>query len=153
MRGLPHEADVVTVFIFHLKQMDPIVLILQITNPPNVRFFTVQRGLIERPIGLAEIFYSHLLTYLHLDKMTAISQKIFSDAFSWMKSFIFWLKIYRGLVLRVNKWTINQRWLCDKTLSAPMLARFIGAYLCGTGGDELKLEQSHYCVFRCPNYT
>ena len=28
-----------------------------------------------------------------LDKMAAITQKIFSDAFSWMKSFVFWLKI------------------------------------------------------------
>ena len=28
--------------------------------------------------------------YLSLDKMAAISQTIFSDAFSWMKSFVFW---------------------------------------------------------------
>ena len=32
------------------------------------------------------------LTHLPLGKMAAISQTIFSDAFSWMKSFVFWLK-------------------------------------------------------------
>ena len=31
------------------------------------------------------------LTHLPLDKIDAILQTIFSDAFSWMKSFIFWL--------------------------------------------------------------
>ena len=31
------------------------------------------------------------LTHLPRDKMAAISQTIFSDAFSWMKGFIFWL--------------------------------------------------------------
>ena len=30
------------------------------------------------------------LTHFPLDKMAAISQMIYSDAFSWMKSFIFW---------------------------------------------------------------
>ena len=36
-----------------------------------------------------------------LDKMAAISQTIFSDAFSWMKSFVFWLKFHWSLFLRV----------------------------------------------------
>ena len=35
-------------------------------------------------------------------KMAAISQTIFSDAFSWMKSFVFWLKFHWGLSLRSN---------------------------------------------------
>ena len=30
------------------------------------------------------------LTYLPLDKIAAISQTTFSNAFSWMKSFVFW---------------------------------------------------------------
>ena len=34
------------------------------------------------------------LTNLPLDKMAAISQMIFSDTFSWMKSFVFWLKCH-----------------------------------------------------------
>ena len=34
------------------------------------------------------------LSHLSLNNMAAISQKIFSDAFSWMKSFVFWLKRY-----------------------------------------------------------
>ena len=43
------------------------------------------------------------LTHLPLDKMAAISQTIFSDAFSWMKSFVFWLK---------SDWNLyNWQWL------------------------------------------
>ena len=37
------------------------------------------------------------LNYICMDKITAISQTIFSAAFSWMKRFIFWLKFHRRL--------------------------------------------------------
>ena len=49
------------------------------------------------------------LTHLPLDKMSAISQTIFSDAFSWIKSFVFWLKFHWSLFLRVQL-TISQYW-------------------------------------------
>ena len=39
----------------------------------------------------------NLLTHLPLDKMAAILQTMFSDAFSWMKSFVFWLKFHWSL--------------------------------------------------------
>ena len=52
----------------------------------------------------------YCLTHLPLDNMDAISQTIFSDAFSWMKSFVFWLKSCWSLFLRVQM-TINQHWL------------------------------------------
>ena len=42
------------------------------------------------------------LIHLPLDKMGAISQTIFSDAFSWMKSFVFWLKSRWNLFLGVQ---------------------------------------------------
>ena len=62
-------------------------------------------------------WYSHLLGFegmkcvlcLSMDKMAAISQMIFSDAFSWMKNFVFWLKFYWCLFLRVQL-TIVQHW-------------------------------------------
>ena len=48
--------------------------------------------------------------FLTLDKMAAISQTIFSDAFSGMKSFLFWiLKNYWTLFLGVQL-TINRHW-------------------------------------------
>ena len=50
-----------------------------------------------------------LLTHLPLDKMAAISQTIFSDAFSWMKSFVFWLKFHWSVFLRVQL-TITKHW-------------------------------------------
>ena len=52
----------------------------------------------------------HLLTPLPPDKMATISQIIFSDAFLWMKSFVFWLKCQWSLFLRVEM-TITQHWL------------------------------------------
>ena len=48
-------------------------------------------------------------THLPLDKMAAISQTIFSGAFSWMKSFVFWCKFHWILFLRVQC-TISQHW-------------------------------------------
>ena len=42
------------------------------------------------------------LTHLPLVKMAAISQSIFSDAFLWMKSFVFLLKFHWNLFLRVQ---------------------------------------------------
>ena len=45
------------------------------------------------------IYYNS--THLSLDKMVAISQRIFSDALLWMKYFVFWLKFHWNLFLRV----------------------------------------------------
>ena len=50
------------------------------------------------------------LTHLSLDKIATISQMIFPDAFSWMKSFVFWLKFPLSLFLRIQL-TITQLWL------------------------------------------
>ena len=49
------------------------------------------------------------LTHLPLDKMAAISQTISSDAFWWMKIFVFWLKFHWSLFLRVSL-TITKHW-------------------------------------------
>ena len=46
---------------------------------------------------------------VRLDKMAAISQTIFSDAFSSMKNFVFWLKFHWNLFLRVQL-TITEIW-------------------------------------------
>ena len=44
-----------------------------------------------------------------LGKMAAISQTIFSDEISWMKSFVFWLTFHWSLFLRFQL-TITQHW-------------------------------------------
>ena len=44
-----------------------------------------------------------------LDKMAVISQTIFSSAFSWMKSFVLWLRFHLSLFSGVQL-TITQRW-------------------------------------------
>ena len=49
------------------------------------------------------------LSHLPVDKMAAISKTIFSDAFSWMKSLIFWLKFHWSVFLRVQL-IITQNW-------------------------------------------
>ena len=42
------------------------------------------------------------LTHLPVDKMAAISWTTFSNAFSWMKSFVFWIDFHWSLFLRVQ---------------------------------------------------
>ena len=49
------------------------------------------------------------LTHIPLDKMAAISHTIFAVALSWIKSFVFWLKLHWRLFSRVHL-TITQRW-------------------------------------------
>ena len=53
--------------------------------------------------------YWPMLTHWGRDKMNAISQTTFSNAFSSMKMFEFWLKFHCSLFLRV-KLTIFQHW-------------------------------------------
>ena len=48
-------------------------------------------------------------THWGRDKIDAISQTIFSDAFSWMEMFVFWLKFHWSLFLRV-KLTMFMYW-------------------------------------------
>ena len=43
--------------------------------------------------------YIMVLTHLPLDKMAAISQMIFSNAFSWMKKILFWIDFHWSLFL------------------------------------------------------
>ena len=50
-----------------------------------------------------------VLTHLPLGKIAAISQTINSYAFSWMKSYVFWLTFHLSLFLRV-KVTITHHW-------------------------------------------
>ena len=49
------------------------------------------------------------LTHLPQEKMAAISQTMFSDAFLWMGSFAFWLKFHWSLFLRVQL-TVFHHW-------------------------------------------
>ena len=53
-------------------------------------------------------------TYLPLDRMTSM---LFSDSFSWMKSFSFWLEFHWSLFLRVQLTTTQhlfRKWLGAK---------------------------------------
>ena len=68
-----------------------------VTCPSYVNEFLTEAGIYER------------LTHLPQDKMAAISQTIFSYAFSWMKRFVFWLKFHYNLFLRVQL-TTAQHW-------------------------------------------
>ena len=49
------------------------------------------------------------LTHVLLNKMSAISQAVLSEAFSWMKIFVFWWKFHLCLFLRVQL-TTTQHW-------------------------------------------
>ena len=64
------------------------------------------KGTIEFELHVTQSVDIHLCP---LDKMAAIEQTIFSDAFSWMESYVFWLKFHRSLFPRVQL-TITQHW-------------------------------------------
>ena len=49
------------------------------------------------------------LTHLPLNKMAVVLQMIYSHAFSWMKSLVFWLKFHWSLFGKVHL-TITQHW-------------------------------------------
>ena len=77
-----------------------------------------------------------MLTHLALDKITAISQTIFSDAFSWMTLFCILIKISMKFILtcpiRNNPALVQIMAWCrkdDKPLSEPMLTRTTDAYM------------------------
>ena len=55
--------------------------------------------------------------------MAAISQMIFTVAFSWMKSLIFWLKSQWSLLI------MSWRQVGNKPLSEPVLTQFTEAYM------------------------
>ena len=85
--------------------------------------------------------------------MAAILQTIFSDAFSWMKSFVFWLKFHWSLFLKVQL-TISQlvqimawRQIGDKPLSEPMLIRPTDAYMRHKG--EICFNIAYFCSGWC----
>ena len=75
--------------------------------------------------------------------MSAFSQTIYSDVFSWMKSFVFWLKFYWSLFLRVqltvnpalvnNGLVLNKRQVTILTNAESIHWRIYAAL----GGDEL----------------
>ena len=76
--------------------------------------------------------------------MVATSLTIFSDAFSWMKSFVFWLKFHWILFLRAQ-FTLTQHWFrwwlsAEQTKSHYLHQCWPDAYICGTRGIWVKVK-------------
>ena len=57
-----------------------------------------------------EVWVLCQLYHLPLDKMATISEMIFSEAFSWMKSFVFWLKNTLKFFPKGTLLAITQHW-------------------------------------------
>ena len=58
---------------------------------------------------VAGLFDNRMLTHLPLDNMDTISQLVHSNAFLWMRTFVFCLEFHWSLFLRVQL-TISQHW-------------------------------------------
>ena len=56
-----------------------------------------------------ECIFNRILTHWGRDKMAAVFQTTFSNAFSWMKMYEYWLKFHWSLFLRVQL-TISHHW-------------------------------------------
>ena len=96
------------------------------------------------------LLYSAALTYHPLDKMAAISQTIFSNAFSWIKRVLFWLIFHCNLFIRVQL-TITPHWFVSGSMSEShdVFLELIccvcsrcqtGAWLCDCINDDLSGE-------------
>ena len=86
------------------------------------------------------------LTHLPLDKMNAISQMIFSDAFSWMKMYKFWLRFHwlffpKGSINNIPALSQIMAWrsIGDKPLSEPGPDSL--THICGTRGRWVNSRQ------------
>ena len=84
-----------------------------------------------------------LLTHLTLDKMAAISQTTFSNAFSWMKMLEFLLKFHWNLFPRAQL-TIIQHWLRQWLGTCLAPSHYLHqwwasslAHICGTRGRRV----------------
>ena len=92
------------------SRMTPFTLPLQVSYVVPSMSYTrkmtaiYQERTVSWPCGWAD------LAQHSLDKMAASSQTIFSDAFSQMKNFVFWLKFHWSLFLRVQL-TITWYWV------------------------------------------
>ena len=80
------------------------------------------------------------LTHLPQDKMAAISQTTFSDAFSSMKTYIFWFKFHWSLFLGVQL-TIFQQWFREWLGADQATSHYLNQcwpdslmHICGTKG-------------------
>ena len=86
------------------------------------------------------------LTHLPLDKMATISQMTDSNAFSWIKTFVFWFEFHWRLFLRVQL-TISQHWFrwwlgAEQVKSHYLNQCLLGSlmYICGTRGRWVNLH-------------
>ena len=80
---------------------------------------TTHKGWLSRGSDISKIFngevvattmsVQYYLTHWGRDKMAAVSQTIFSNAFSWIKMYEFRLKFHWSLILRF-KLTVFQHW-------------------------------------------
>ena len=117
----------------------------------SISVFTVNTILphgIDRTLAIMQ----PILTHLFLDKMAAISQTMFLNAFSWMKSFVLRFEFHWGLFLRAqlamvsigsgNGLVPNRRQAITWTNVEPVHWRIYAAL----GGDEFKADVGPPCV-------
>ena len=78
--------------------------------------------------------FNYKLTHLPLDKMAAISQTTFLNAFSWMNSFVFWISLKfvpKGPIDNTTALVQVMAWrrTGDKPLPEPMMTQFTHVYM------------------------
>ena len=91
--------------------------------------------------------FPYYLTHWGRDKMNAISQKTFSNAFSWMKMFEFWLDLKfvpKGPINNTPALVQKMAWRHsgDKPLSEPMMV-CLPTHICITQPQWVKTPTMH----------
>ena len=95
-----------------------------------------------------------LLTHWAWDKMNAIFQTTFSNGFSRMKMYEFWLKlkfVHEGSINNIPALVLTMawRWPGDKPLSGPMMVR-LPTHICVTRPQWVNREDlnlHHLCIW------
>ena len=105
-------SDVAINFSFSFKQWFAFTYArnMRLIMPDLSRIITFQEMFGRWHQAWWKIFSFNLLTHWGWDKMAAIFQTTFSNAFSWMKMYEFRLRFHWSLFLNIQPLTISQHW-------------------------------------------
>ena len=144
----PHVGPMNVAIMVLIMESPFAILAVSVTMPslhisPSWPLPSYPSHLMTLPTWLAEQLLD-ILTHLPLDKMVAISQTTFSNAFSWMKSFVFWFEFHWSLFLRVQL-TICQHWFRKWPGADLATSHYLNqcwpsspTHICGTRGRWVK---------------
>ena len=109
--------------------------------------------------GFRKVNRKFLIKLTHLpmlDKMIAISQAVSSNAFSWMKSFVFWFEFSLNFVPKDptdNLAALVQVMACDERRQANQRSTISLTHICGTRGRWVNSYRPRLRDWQCDDIS